>query len=372
MEFDVTDEQAALVDSLRTLLARRADGTGVRRAMASPQGYDPELWQILCEEIGAAALAIPEDFGGVGFTAFETHLVLEELGYSLAPSPYLGSVAIAAQAILAAGDEDAAGRLLPGVADGSRLAALAWADARGRWAPEQVDVVATPGEPWRLSGTTPLVLEGTRAEVLVAIARTPDGPGLFELLDSAEVARVATPAVDPTLRIATLRFEEAAARPLGDGRLGDERLDDILDRALTAITAVQVGAAARGLDMTVEYAKQRMQFGRLIGSFQALKHRMADMHVALEAARTASRAAAWAVANGAEERSRLAALAKARCSDALSAIAGETIQLHGGIAITWEHDAHLVFKRAHATAQLFGTADEQRRRVERSLGLVRG
>ena len=366
MHFDLTEEQEELASMLRTLLQQRSDSAAVRAAMTSTQGYDPQLWRVLCEEIGAASLAIPEEYGGSGFSSAETHLVLEALGYALTPSPFLGSAVIAAQALLLAGDEDACERLLPGIADGSTIAALAWADAGGNWAPDAVALDAAPaGEAWVLSGETPLVLHGAQADVLLAIARTENGPALFEV--TGEPERAETPAVDPTLRFATLRFARTAARLLAAG--DDARLDVLRDRTLTAITALQVGAAARGLDMTVEYAGQRVQFGRTIGSFQALKHRMADMHVELETARTTSRAASWAAANEAAELAELAPIAKVRCSEALNRIAGETIQLHGGIAITWEHDAHLVFKRAHATAQLFGDADAQRRRIQDALAL---
>lgn len=366
MQFDLTEEQEELAAMLRVLLQQRSDSAAVRAAMATTQGYDPQLWRVLCEEIGAASLAIPEEYGGAGFSSAETHLVLEALGYAMTPSPFLGSAVITAQALLLAGDEDACARLLPGIADGSVIAALAWADADGNWAPASVAVHAEPaGETWALSGETPLVLHGAQADVLLAIALTAEGPALFEVTGGAQLTD--TPAVDPTLRFAAARFDRTPARLLAAD--DDAQFDLLRDRALTAITALQVGAAARGLDMTVAYAGQRVQFGRAIGSFQALKHRMADMHVELETARTASRAAAWASANGDAELAELAPLAKARCSDALNRIAGETIQLHGGIAITWEHDAHLVFKRAHATAQLLGDAAAQRHRIQDALAL---
>ncbi|WP_029144869.1 acyl-CoA dehydrogenase family protein [Microbacterium luticocti] len=368
MQFEPTEEQAELRAIVREILTRRADGPAVRRAIAGPAGYDPELWRMLCEEVGAAALAIPEEYGGAGFSRFETHLVLEELGYSLVPSPYLGSVALAAQAILASGDEDACRRLLPAIADGSALAALGWADPRGRFSPATVAATATFDGEWHISGEIPLVLEGHDAAIAIVIAGTDDGPRMFELTRPEALERTSTPALDPTLRFATWRMDAVPARPLGDG--DPNALDTVRDRALAAIASTQSGTAARGLDMTVAYAAQRVQFGRPIGSFQALKHRMADMHVKVETSRTASRAAAWADSEDAPERAELALLAKASCSDALSHVGSETIQLHGGIGITWEHDAQLVFKRAHATAQLFGTAAQQRTRAAVSLGLV--
>jgi alkylation response protein AidB-like acyl-CoA dehydrogenase len=367
MRFELSEEQEELVSLLRTVLDQRSDGPAVRRAMASELGYDPELWRVLSEEIGAAALAIPEEYGGVGFTRLEQSLVLEGLGANLAPSPYLGSVAIAAEAVRSATDEAVKERLLPGIAEGSSIAALAWADPHGRWNPERVDA-SYDGETRTVSGAIPLVLEGAAADVLLLVAQTPNGPGLFEVRDPAAVQRTVTPALDPTLRFATLRFDAVAVDPILTGDAA--ALDRLRDRALVAVSALQLGAAERGLAMTVEYSKQRVQFGRPIGSFQALKHRMADMHVRLETARTASRAASWASADDDPSLPELAAVAKAWCTDSLDLIAAETIQLHGGIAITWEHDAQLVFKRAQALGALFGTAAEQRDRIATSLGLV--
>ncbi|QTV79083.1 acyl-CoA dehydrogenase family protein [Microbacterium sp. NIBRBAC000506063] len=179
------------------------------------------------------------------------------------------------------------------------------------------------------------------------------------------MTRTATPAMDLTLRVASLTFDGTPARPLGEGS-GDV-IEAVHAHALTAVSAIQAGTASRALDMTVEYAKQRVQFGRTIGSFQAIKHRLADMHVQAEIARTTTRAAAAALANGTGDRLELAALAKITCSQALETIAAETIQLHGGIAITWEHDAHLVFKRAHALGELFGTARELRGGAEETV-----
>lgn len=368
MDTELTEEQSELVDAVRTLLERRAGSAAVRAAMAQPEG-DTALWQTLAEEIGIAAIAVPEEYGGFGATVFESHLVLEQLGEALAAVPALGSGVLATQAILAAADEDASSRLLPALASGEQTGALAWADARGRWSPEDVAVTASAaGDAWTLDGEAPLVIDGGSAEILLAIARTESGPGLFEVVDASAVERVATPAVDPTLRFATLRFSGTPARALS---LDEEAvLDRIRVSALVAISALQTGAAARGLSMTLEYAGQRVQFGRLIGSFQALKHRLADMHVQLESARSLSRAAARALAADDPDADRLAAMAKAWCGDALDLIASETIQLHGGIGITWEHDAHLVFKRAHALSQLFGQASAQRTQLATALGLA--
>lgn len=363
MSFEPDEDQQELVALIRDVLGQRADAASTRKALESGERFDADLWRLLCEEIGVAGMAVPEEFGGAGYTLRESQLLLEELGYSLAPTPYLGSVAIAAQAILATGDEEATARLLPGIVEGSSSAALAWADASGRFAPEQIDVRALQdGDAWTLTGTCGFVLDGMLADVIIAIAQTPDGPQLFELVDTGAVRRREIETMDLTLRIAEFGFDAAPARALGAA--DPALLEQVRALALAAVSAVQAGTAARALAMTVEYSLQRVQFGRQIGSFQAIKHRLADMHVQAEVACTASRAASDALANDAEDRFRLAAIAKATCSEALQHIAAETIQLHGGIAITWEHDAHLIFKRAHALGQLFGTAREQRERAE--------
>ena len=363
MSFEPDEDQQELVALVRGILSQRADSAATRRALDSEAGYDAELWRVLCEEIGIAGMAVPEEHGGAGFSRREAQLVLEELGRALAPSPYLGSVAIAAQAILAAGDEEATARLLPGIAEGSSAAALAWADPSGRFAPEGVDVRAEGiGDAWTLDGTTGWVLDGADADVLVVVARTADGPRLFEVTEAEAVAREPEPTMDQTLRLARLRFAAVVARPLGSA--APAALEEVRALALAAVAAVQAGTAARALDDTVAYSTQRVQFGRPIGSFQALKHRMADMHVQVEVARTASRAAAAALADGSADRHQLAAIAKAVCSEALTHVAAEMVQLHGGIAITWEHDAHLVFKRAHALGTLFGTPRELRAAAE--------
>ena len=362
MSFEPDEDQQELVALVRGVLSQRADSAATRRALESDARFDVALWRLLCEEIGIAGMAIPEEFGGAGFTLREAQLVLEEIGYALAPSPYLGSVAIAAQAILASGDADAAARLLPGIAEWSSSAALAWADPSGRFTPERADVQADERDGWRLSGTCGFVLDGATADVLLVIAQTAEGPRLFEVIDAAAVARTDSPTMDQTLRLVSLRFEAVPARPLGTA--DPAVLATVRALALAAISAVQAGTAARALDDTVAYAKQRVQFGRAIGSFQAIKHRLADMHVRVEVARTASRAASAALATGAADRFELADIAKVTCSEALEHVAAEMIQLHGGIAITWEHDAHLIFKRAHALGQLFGTARELRAQAE--------
>ncbi len=345
-----TEDRAALRESVRNLLAKHSDSSAVRKAITAPEGYDAGLWERMVEQIGVAALAVPEDYDGVGASLAETHVVLEELGRTLTPSPMLGSAVLAAQALLLSGDTEACARLLPGIAAGE-IAAVCWASAAGWSSP---GVTAT-GD--RLDGTAHYVLGGDVASTLLVLARDGDAVALFEVDPHATgVTRRRVPTMDPTRSLAQVRFDGVTGRPLASPA-------DLVDRlrtvALIALSAEQVGAAQAALDLTVEYTKNRKQFGRVIGSFQALKHRMADMYALVETARSMSYAAALS------QDTQDAYAAKVYCSEAFEQVAAETIQLHGGIAITWEHDAQLYFKRAHGTAQLFG----QRREFLAAIGM---
>lgn len=318
MEFAFSQEQSELASTVRSLLAKRAD--------PRLPDYDQELWQTLCEQIGVAALAIPEDYDGAGFTLFESLIVLEEIGRSLAPSPLLSSL-VTAEALLAGGNDDAKQRLLPRIAAGE-VAAVA------------LDVEQP-------------TLDVDHATIVLAVV----GDDLVEVTDPEAVW---LESMDQTIRLGRLR-DATDHIVIGDGAAARRRAELV---GAVGVTALQIGLAARALDMTVAYSKERVQFGRPIGSFQALKHRMADLLVLLEMSRSASWSASYAVATGADNAAELTHVAKSYCSEALSTIAGETIQLHGGIAITWEHDAHLIFKRAHALGQLFGTPFEHRALLE--------
>lgn len=326
MEFALSEEQRELASTVRSLLTKRADSRAVRAAVESEAGYDESLWQTLCEQIGAAALGIPEEYDGAGFSLFESLVVLEEVGRSLAPSPLLSSL-VTAEALLAGADEDAKARLLPRIAMGE---VAAFADG---WSAHHV-------------------LDGDRASVLVVAA----DDGLFKV-DPDACERTWTPTMDQSIRLASVRVTPGSGTRIGSAGPARERAALV---GAVGAAALAAGCADRALEMTVAYTKERVQFGRPIGSFQALKHRMADMLVLLEMSRSASWAASYAVSTGADNAAQLAHVAKSYCSDALAHIAGETVQLHGGIAITWEHDAQLVFKRAHALGQLFGAPHEHR------------
>jgi alkylation response protein AidB-like acyl-CoA dehydrogenase len=337
VEFALSEEQAELAATVRAVLTKQADSAAVRAAIATDEGYDTALWSTLCEQVGVAALAIPEEYDGAGATFFETAVVLEELGRSLAPTPLLASV-IAAEALLAGGSDDAKARLLPRIAAGE-LATIG---------------SSLPTGAMGVAGNDDLVLDGDHASIILAI----DGGDLVEITGASATW---AESMDQTIRLAHLDRSGAAATVIGDGKVARARVELV---GPAAAAALAVGLSDRALRMTVDYSKERVQFGRPIGSFQALKHRMADMLARLEIARSASWAASYALANhpdhaaDAEELTRTAA---SYCLEAAAHLAGECVQLHGGIAITWEHDAHLIFKRAHALGQLFGSPHQHRR-----------
>ncbi|MFI7600438.1 acyl-CoA dehydrogenase family protein [Actinoplanes sp. NPDC049681] len=345
----MTAERRALRDALRDLLS----GSSTRAVIDTPAGWDPALWARMCKEIGVAGLAVPEAYGGAGATLRESLVVLEELGRTLTPGPMLGCGVLATQALLRAGDAEACARLLPGICAGERLVTLAW---NGN--PDDLPCTATAAG--RLTGEVASVLDLASADTLLV----PAHGTLYEVDPKAPgVTRHAPTPLDPTRRLGALRLADAPARRLGDGLA----LAGLRDLACVALSAEQVGAASQALAATVAYVQVREQFGRAIGTFQALQHRLAEGHVRLEAARSASTAAAEALVSGTADAPALAAVAKVTCSEALEAIAAEMVQMHGGIAITWEHDAHLYLRRAWASAQLFGAPGRHVARLADSL-----
>ncbi|HUD39681.1 MAG TPA: acyl-CoA dehydrogenase family protein [Streptosporangiaceae bacterium] len=380
----LTPEQQALRESVADLLRRHPARLDEEAGEAGAAEANAELWRRLAG-IGAAGLAIPERYGGAGAGPVETSIVAEELGRTLAPVPLLGSAVLAAQAILGSGDEQACQRLLPGIASGSRIAALAWTGARGGWDPAAAAChaerrVQRDGEAdgiWTLTGTAHYVLDGDVADVLIVAASLPEGGiGLFEAAtDRPGVERQAAAGVDQTRRLATIRLATGVGPPLTGAAptgpaptgaaptaattattVGTQALTRARDLACVALSAEQVGAAARALELTVAYTKQRIQFGRPIASFQAVQHRLAELHALVQSARALAYRAAQVAASGASqaEVGLLAAAAKSCCSDVLAKVAAEAIQLHGAIGVTWEYDAHRYFKRAHGSGQLFG------------------
>jgi alkylation response protein AidB-like acyl-CoA dehydrogenase len=343
------EEREALAEAIRDLVARRADSAKARVAMAATPRLDRGLWTTLCTEIGVASLPIPEESGGAGATFAETAAVLEELGRSLTPVPVLAS-ALATAAVLLADDADISRDLLPDIASGQQIATVCWAGPNG-WA--QPGITADAG---LLTGTADYVIDGESADLLIVVAGGADTATLHAVDATADgVAIIPLPVVDPSRPLARVVFDEVAAQTISSGPDLAGRLRTL---AWALLSAEQVGGAAAALELTVDYTKSRKQFGRIIGSFQALKHRMADMYALVETARSISRAAVAAVVAGDPDADDLAASAHVYCSEAFSTVTGEGIQLHGGIGVTAEHDIQLYFKRAHGSAQLFGQPHE--------------
>ncbi|MGO8957931.1 MAG: acyl-CoA dehydrogenase family protein [Streptosporangiaceae bacterium] len=367
-----TSEQEELRAAVRGLLDR-CDPAAVSpgAATAEPRTArdalpEQRLWQRMCGEIGVAGLAIPERYGGSGAGPVEVHIVMEELGRALTASPMLGSAVLSTQALLTTDDQAACARLLPALASGTAIAALAWTTAAGNWHPAEVACRAqsagrAAAGGWQISGEAHYVLDGGQAAVNLVPARMPDGGiGLFEV-QPGQPSVTCTPSttMDDTRRLAVLRFDRAPGARIGDRA----QLGQIRDLGCVALSAEQVGAAARALALTVAYTKDRVQFGRPIASFQALQHRMADLYVRVQSARSVSYAAAEAAAMGAADLPLRAATAKAYCSEVLQQVSAEMIQLHGAIGMTWEHQAHRYFKRAHSAAMLLGTPAEHVARI---------
>jgi alkylation response protein AidB-like acyl-CoA dehydrogenase len=368
MDLAVSEELEELRGALRRFFADKSPSSEVRRLMGTWEGYDAAVWEQMAQQLGLQGMAVPEEFGGAGFGMREVAVVMEEMGRALVCAPYLSTAILAAGALLACGDKEAQRDLLPGIADGSSLATLAWMDGDD-WELDSVSMTARGGGGgWVLDGTKSYVLDGHIAGLVLVAARVDGGLALFAVDGNADgLTRTALTTLDQTRRLARLEFAGVRARLIeADARPVLERA---LDVAAVALAAEQLGGAQRALEMTVDYIKVRHQFGRPIGSFQAIKHRCADMFVLVESARSAVLHAAAVADERPEELPKAAALAKAYCSDAYFHIAGETIQMHGGIGFTWEHDAHLYFKRAKASQELFGPPTLHRGRLASLIGL---
>lgn len=378
MNFAFNDEQELLRATARRYLDTTVPSATVRSLMETEAGYDPAQWSDLAR-MGWQSMAIPEQYGGAGYTFLETAVLLEEMGRSLFPAPFLSTVVMAPD-LLRAGSEDQQRELLTGIAAGERLVAVAWAEPSGRWDAAGVQTEARPaGGDWILSGTKSFVIDGHVADTLIVAARTgqgdrpEEGITLFLLpADTVGVECRRLETMDPTRKLAEVQLHEVRLPPaaqLGEIGAAWPALSDLRDLVSVALAVEGVGGAQRCLDLAVDYAKVRVQFGRPIGSFQAVKHKCADMLVAVESAKSAAYYAAWAASEGGRELATVAPLAKSYCADAFFAVAEETIQVLGGIGFTWEHDAHLFFKRAKTNQLLFGDPAFQRRLLADRLGL---
>ena len=372
------DELHLLRRSVREAFGDLSPPAEVRRQMETSRGWDPETWRRLCGELGLAGLAVPEAYGGSGFTYVELGVVFEEAGRSLLCAPLLATAALALPLLMALDDEAARRRLVPGLCDGSLVATAVTADETGRSLPGGAHIsAASRGGQWSLHGVGGFVVDGASADLVLVPALAGGDMGVFAV-EACAPGLTTHPLVtlDPTRRQAKLVFDGVPAARIGSGDASGA-LARALDAARGMLAAEQAGGAGRCLDMSVEYAKSRIQFGRPIGSFQAIKQKAADLLIKVESARSAASAAAQAAAEafaasaggGLPGLAVVAAVAKAYCSEAYVAVAAETIQLHGGIGFTWEHDAHLYFKRAWTSAELLGGAGEHIESLARHLAV---
>ncbi|MEU3985745.1 acyl-CoA dehydrogenase family protein [Streptomyces sp. NPDC026672] len=368
-----SEDHEQLREVVRRFLAEKSSESDVRRLMEQPEGFDPAVWKQMADQLELMALTIPERYGGSGHSYAELSVVLDEMGRALLCAPYFSTVALAANLLLATQDESAKSDYLPGIARGRTVATVAIAERQGRWSEDGItlEAVATADGVWRLTGEKHYVLDGHVADVVLVVARTRAGVSLFAAeRDTAGLVATPVATMDGTRKLARLSLDRVPARLIGTEGEGWPAVARMLDLAAVALAAEQVGGAQRVLEMAVEYAKLRVQFGRPIGSFQAIKHKCADMLLAVESARAAAYHASWAVAEGNDEEvPTLASLAKSCCSEAYFHAAAENIQIHGGIGYTWEHPAHLYFRRAKSSELLFGDAAHHRELLAQRIGV---
>jgi alkylation response protein AidB-like acyl-CoA dehydrogenase len=376
MDFAFSEEQDMLRASAREFLGKQVTSKTVRRLAETEDGYDPELWKRIAE-LGWTGLGIPEEYGGAG-TFLDLAVVLEEAGRALLPGPFFTTMGLGVPALLEAGSESQKKEVLGAVAAGEARVTLAMTEPAGRWDSGGVELRAErSGAAWRLSGTKLFVPDAAVSEHIVVVARTRSGDdaGLTLFLASGRPAGLTvTPleTMDMTRRWYELRFdgvELADTAVLGTPDQGWPPLRRALEWGSAALCAEMVGGAQWVLDTSVEYAKTRHQFGKPIGIYQAVSHKLADMLLEVESARSATYYAAWTVDADAPDRSLATSMAKAYASDAYRKAAGNGIQVHGGIGFTWEHDMHMYFKRAKSSEVTLGDATYHRELVAQALDL---
>ena len=371
MNFAFTEEQEELRKTVRAFLEAKSPETAVREQMETEAGFDAAVWSQMGEQLGLQGLAIPEEFGGSGYTFVELGIVLEEQGRALLCAPFFSTVVLAANTLLHSGDDAAKKAHLPGIASGATIATVAFTEPSGKWDESGITLQATAsGDGWTLSGTKMFVIDGHTAGLIIVAARTAKGVTLFTVAgDAAGLTRTALSTMDQTRKQAKLEFADTPATLLGTEGEGWAVLSTVLDLAAVGLAAEQVGGAQKVLEQAVEYAKVRVQFGRPIGSFQAIKHKCADMLLEVESAKSAAYYGLWCAAEQNDELPSVASLAKAYCSEAYFHATAENIQIHGGIGFTWEHPAHLYFKRAKSSELLFGDPTYHRELLAQRIGI---
>lgn len=379
MEFAFTEEQQMIRDTAASFLAEVSGSEAVRRAMATEQGYEQELWQRICSEMYWQAIHIPEQYGGMGLGYVELAAMLEQMGRYLLCSPFYATVCLATNALLVAGTEEQKANYLAQICEGSLTATLAYTGTNGRWDTEAVQVTARrDGDSFLLNGKLRYVPDGHTAGLLIIAARSQgssaaEGISLFAVpADTAGIDRCWLPTMDQTRKQAEINLTDvkvASSAIMGEEGQAGAQLEKIIQLATVAVAAEQMGGAQQVLDLTVDYSKERVQFGRPIAGFQAVKHQAANMMLKTEVSRSAVYYAACvaeeAMKGGAlaGELAEAASVAKSYCSDAYFQNAGDAIQLHGGVGFTWEYDVHLFFKRAKSTEIFLGNGAYHREKV---------
>jgi alkylation response protein AidB-like acyl-CoA dehydrogenase len=361
--FSVTDEQRALRSAVVDLMARHSGEAQVRALMATDTGLDPKVWQDLAA-MGLTGLLIDEEYGGAGAGPVEMGIAMEEMGRVLLVSPFLSTAVLVPSLLAEAADATECAAVLPRIAAGDLIASVAFAEDGSARLPTTIATSAGAiGDAWHITGYKQFVLDGQSADLLYVLAETDAGPGVFAV-DAGAAGLDVTPltTVDPTRKQCRLQFVDTPARLVGRLGTGVEVFTAALDRSAVALVSEQAGGAQRAVEMATEYAKTRYQFGRAIGSFQAVKHMCADMLLEAESAVSAARFVAGSFAQQAPTRVADLALAQAYCSDAFVFVAATSIQVHGGIGFTWEHPAHLYLRRARSDAQLLGSPSWHRER----------
>ncbi|MBP3086589.1 acyl-CoA dehydrogenase family protein [Mycolicibacterium fortuitum] len=364
-QFAFTPEQQELRTAIRGFCAEHSDEATIRQLMESRPAFDQKAWTRIGSELGVLGLGVPEELDGSGGGLVDAAIVVEELGAALFCGPVFGTLALSIPALVAAPESPVRTETLGPLVAGTRTAAFAVPEQAGRFSANAVTVRATASpDTWTLTGTVEQVVDADTADTLLVAATGADGVSLFVVdATSAGVERTILSTMDLTRPQATVRFVDTPALLLAGPRHANQICQHALQVGSVLLAAEQVGAAQHLLDLSVAYAKERLQFGRPIGSFQAVKHRIADMLVEQEHARSAAYYAAWALQDGSDDPALAASIAQATCSAAFTRIATDTVQVHGGIGFTWEHQTHLYFKRAFTDVALLGSAEEHRSRI---------